>query len=855
MKVSLNWVKEYTDVKISVDDLVEKIGAQLGAVEEVIDIGKKYNGVVVAKVVSCEKHPNADKLHVCMIDDGRSVKGVKRDTKGNVQVVCGAPNVKAGMLAAWIPPGATVPSSVDKDPFILDARELRGIVSNGMLGSPHELALSDNHTGILEIENTIEQRVESRGRSNKITPGTPFKELFGLDDQIIDIENKMFTHRPDLFGQLGVAREIAGICHNQFNSPKWYVNSQQSTVNSQQSKRLELGVENLVPKLCPRYMAVAIDNVKIGPSPVWLQACLSRVGIRPINNIVDMTNYLMMLTAQPLHAFDYDKVAVDNKVKIVVRSPKKGEKMTLLDGKEIQPRAEAILICDQDKPIALGGVMGGNNSEIDDSTKRIIIESANFDMYNIRKTAMEHGIFTDAVTRFNKGQSPEQCAPVIYKAIQMVQDLCPESQVAGQLVDRYKKSKPAGPITITADFINERLGTKLSLKDVASLLEKVEFKLMSVPADKTRLHVVSPFWRTDIEIPEDVVEEIGRLYGYDHLPLELPNRSIKATTINPMMDFKNKLRETLAKAGANEVLTYSFVHGNLIDRAGQDRKNAFQLSNALSPDLQYYRLSLLPSLLDKIHPNIKAGYNEFAQFEINPVHAKDNIDDKDGLPIEDMRLAFAFATEDKQASAKYVGSPYFEAKKYLANLLDNLGVSVVFEQVDNFVPENGIEKALLAPFEKKRSAVIKTKDGQFLGVVGELTSKTSQNLKLPKFCAGFEVNVEQLLKLQTNDSNYTVLPRFPKVEQDISLKVKADMLYSELYEFILGEITKNQPDNCWWTLGDVDIYQREDDNEHKQVTLRLTIASHQRTLTTEEVNNLLDTVAESAKEKHNAERI
>jgi len=909
MKVSLNWVKEYTDVKLSVDDLVTKIGAQLGAVEEVIDIGKKYGGIVVARVVTCQKHPNADKLHVCMIDDGGVVRGVARISRnqvvratavlsservaegdvregtlteqrseeggnaqksggvggfatkqagrshGLVQVVCGAPNVSAGMLVVWIPPGATVPSSVDRDSFVLDAREIRGIVSNGMLASPHELAISDDHTGILEIDNTKEQRAESIGRSNKIRPGMAFKDLFGLDDTIIDIENKMFTHRPDLFGQLGVAREIAGICHNQFNSPKWYTNNPQPTVNSKQTKKLEMKVENLVPKLCPRYMAIALDNVKIGPSPVWLQACLSRVGIRPINNIVDITNYLMMLTAQPLHAFDYDKVAQNGKAKIVVRSPKKGEKMTLLDGKEIQPRAEAILICNQDKPIALGGVMGGNNSEIDEKTTSIIIESANFDMYNIRKTAMEHGVFTDAVTRFNKGQSPAQCAPVLLKAVQMVQALCPESIIASQTSDIYKKPATTRPITITADFINDRLGTKLSLKDIASLLEKVEFQVLSAPAERKRLHILPPFWRQDIEIAEDVVEEVGRLYGYDHLPLKLPNRSIKAAPENPIVIFKNKLRELLAKAGANEILTYSFVHGNLIDNARQDRKNAFQLSNALSPDLQYYRLSLLPSLLDKIHQNIKAGYDEFALFELSSVHAKDYIGTKDALPIEDLHLALIITAGDKLASDKYSGAPYFEVKKYLTTILDNLGVTASYEPLGNFAPENGIEKALLAPFEKQRLAVVKSKEGQFIGAIGELSSKTSQKLKLPKFCAGFEVNVKKLLELQSSHSRYTAMPRFPKVEQDISIKVKADMAYGELYNFIHEEITNNVPENCWWTLSDVDIYQREDDIEHKQITLRLTIASHQRTLTAEEVNALLDTVAETAKEKHGAERI
>ncbi len=906
MKVSINWMKQFggQGLDMPVDKLVEKIGAQLGAVEEVVQWGPRYDGIVVVKVVTCQKHPNADKLHVCLIDDGGVTKNVARTSsiqapradafssservaEGNVrrstlieqhseeggnaqqtdrvagsaskqggrsrslvQVVCGAPNVKAGMLAAWIPPGVAVPNTLDKDPFILDARDIRGTSSNGMLASLHELGISDDHDGILEI------RVEEVGK-DLAKPGTAFKKLYGLDDYVIDIENKMFTHRPDCFGQLGVAREVAGISHKTFKSPDWYV--KENSFASRTSTVIKgLAVENKIPKLCPRYMALAIEGVKVEPSPVWLQVGLARVGIRPINNIVDMTNWVMHMSGQPLHAFDFDKIAVNGRANIVIRNPKKGEKMTLLDGKEIEPRAEAILICDQDKPIAFGGVMGGNNSEIDANTKRIIIECANFDMYNIRKTSMEHGIFSEAVTRFNKGQSPRQCAPILYYAIQMVRELCVGSSSIGRPIDSYPHKKQNPSVAVSADFVNARLGTKLSLKDMSKLLENVEFKIKNVPAAKTRLHVQAPFWRTDIEIPEDIVEEIGRLYGYDHLPLALPVRNIKPAKRSEILDFKDKLRDMLAKVGANELLTYSFVHGNLFERVGQRPDDAFKLSNALSPDLQYYRLSLLPSLLEKVHINLKSDRvrgvdNEFALFEINPVHAKDFLD-KEGLPLEDQRLALVFVADDKTAARKYQGAAYYAVRQYVDVILDQLGISAVFDPAKDHQPKLSISQAAIAPFDKSRTAIIRAKSGEFIGEIGEFSASTRRSLKLPEFIAGFELDVAQLLKLARGTSQYVALPRFPKVSQDITLKVPTSLAYGELYAFLLTHLADNRLENSYYHLDMPRIYQAVNDSDHKNVTLRLWMSHYTRTLRADEVNAILDQLAVAASTELQAER-
>lgn len=840
MKISLNWIKEFTDVDLPVGELAEKIGAQLGAVEEVVDLGKKYRGIVIAKVARCEKHANADKLSVCLIDDGGMVKNVARNGDGLVEVVCGAPNVREGLLVAWLPPGVIVPSTYDKDPLTLEAREIRGVVSNGMLASAHELALSDDHTGIVELS------------FGKI--GGDFAEEFGLNDYIVDIENKMFTHRPDCFGILGVAREIAGITERQFKSPEWYREEADSLACESD---LGLDVDNKIPKLVPRFMAHVIEGVTVKPSPVWMQAYLSRVGIRPINNIVDVTNYAMFLTAQPLHAYDYDKlckVAGSKTAQLETRLSKKGDKINLLNGKALSLEDdETILITSNDVPVGIGGVMGGADTEVDENTRNIVLECANFDMYAIRRASMRHGLFTDAVTRFNKGQSYLQNPAVLQKSIGWVTQLA--GGKPGKTIDSHQTLPRPIAVHTTEQFINERLGLKLSVEAMAKLLRNVEFE---TKINSETLEVTAPFWRTDIEIAEDIVEEVGRLYGYDKLPLELPKRDLTPAKKDELLELKSRVREVLKSAGANEVLTYSFVHGNLLDKAGQGKNQAFELSNALSPDLQYYRLSLTPSLLDKVHANVKAGYDEFAIFELGKAHIRSEPDpDEPDVPKEVQALSFVCAAAGKAVQNR-AGAPFYQAKKYLTSLLAAFDANhfVHFEPLAKAdLYKNPWLEQMTAPFEPHRSAVLRDGQGFVWGVVGEFKDSVSKSLKLPEYTAGFELDPLLLLLHGTNTAAYTPLPKFPKVEQDISLKVPAELAYGELFDFVWQKTEELKPPQTLATLDPLDIYQKEDDKQHKQITLRLTIASYERTLTAEEVNTLLDKVAQAAKEKLGAERV
>lgn len=827
MKISVNWLKEYTDIDISVDELVQKIGAQLGAVEEVVDLSKKYQGIVVAKVVECAKHPDADKLHVCKIDDGGTTKNVERDENGLVQVVCGAPNVREGLLVAWLPPGAVVPSTFGKEEFKLEARKLRGVVSNGMLASPAELDISNDHDGLLEIET---------GK-----PGDSFAHAFGLDDVIIDIENKMFTHRPDCFGILGVAREVAGIQHKKFTSPDWYLD----TPDFEEGSGLELQVTNEVADLTPRFMAVAIKDVEIKPSPIKLQSYLTKVGIKPINNIVDVTNYMMYLTGQPMHAYDYDKVkALGNRPDLIVRKGKVGEELKVLGGKTIKLREEDIVIAADKQVIGLGGVIGGAETEVDSSTENIILECANFDMYTIRRTSMAHGLFTDAVTRFTKGQSPLQNDRVLAKAIEGINEVSGGVQ-ASKVIDKDNASKKVhDAVSIHVDFVQSRLGlAQMQQDEVATYLRNVEFLVSN---DDGLLSIVSPFWRTDIEIKEDVVEEIGRLYGYDHVPLESPVRPMTPVALDNDLSAKQSIRHHLAQLGANEVLTYSFVNGKLFKRANQDEAEAYQISNALSPDLQHYRLSLTPSLLSLVHPNIKAGHDEFALFEIGKVHGKSQT--KDGLPEELGRVGLVYANKQDVGPA-----PFYQVKMFASELLGKFGLDLKFVALrDSGISGHKMFEQLTAPYDPSRTAAVFHQE-KLLGIVGEFSSDTVSAFKLPTNSAGLELFMSAFTG--ANQPEYQPLSRFPSIEQDLCLKVTADLPYQTLLDNVNETIQKASPDDVVVSVSPVDIYQSKEDKDHKQITIRLNLVSYERTLTNEVATHLNQVVADGAKTSFGATKI
>jgi phenylalanyl-tRNA synthetase beta chain len=817
MIVSINWLKKYTEIDRSIDELVELIGARLVEVEEVINLGARYENVIVAKVVKVEDHPDADRLHIVELDDGKK-SDVKRLENGHVQVVCGAPNVRVGMMVAWLPPGATVPSTFDdSEPFILEARKLRGVMSNGMIASPKELALSDEHDGILEID------------KHEAKPGGSFAELYELDDYLLDIENKSLTHRPDCFGLIGFAREVAAIQGKQFRTPEWL-----KMLEPKLHEKLEAGdiktpkvtIEN--HELSARYEVVALSDVDAAhPSPIQIQSYLSRVNMRPINAGVDITNYLMLVTGQPLHAFDYDKfVKVSGgEPHVIVREAKKGETLTLLDGREIELATDDIIICAGDTPVALAGAMGGASTEVDDSTKNILLESATFDLYRLRTTQMRHGIFSEAITRFTKGQPAPLTAPVIASAIRMFCDIAGATR-ASEIIDVYPHPHTPKPIAVSLARIHDVLGVQgeVSIGDALKPLEYVEFDL-DIEAPYT-IMATPPYWRGDIHIPEDVIEEIGRIRGFDTIKPTLPRRDFTPVAPRRYDEFRQNLRQILSRAGANELLTYSFVHGDLLKRAGQSPNKAFRLTNALSPDLQYYRLSLTPSLLDKVYPNLRKRFDSFALYEIGKVHEKGMSDDHESeVPAEFHAIALTLAANPKQAR----GTAFYNAKYLLEYALKHIGLNVSYHP---YVISDIVQPAISQPFEPKRTAIVRVNDIT-IGLVGEYKASIASAFKLPKYAAGFELDVAKLFDNAPQIvSYYQPLHRFPGTEQDICVQVPLEVTYQQLID-VAEQALANE--TLTWELSPVDIYQPEN-AEYKNITIRIGLVNRERTISTDEAS-------------------
>lgn len=778
MKISLNWLKKYVQPKISDEELIRLIGSRLVEVEGVIDESHKYDNIYIVKVATAEKIPDTH-LTLCQIDVGSvRLNKVDYDDNGLVQVVCGAPNVREGMLAVWIAPGAVVPASVHEDsPFVIGKRKmLSKYESSGMLAGADELDFGDDHSGIVEIE------------PGTAAPGELLKDVFDLDDLILDIENKSLTHRPDTFGVIGFAREVAGIMGESFN-----YEYQDTTLVPK--KGIKITIED--NKICQRYSAVVLEKhgeIK-NKYLSFLDTVLAKSGIRPLNPIVDVTNYLMLLTGQPLHAFDLDKfvkIGGTDTPEIVVRLARDGEKLTLLDDTEVVLNTDDIVICSGEKPVALAGAMGGKSTMIDENTRNILIESATFSLYNLRKTQMAHGIFSEAITRFTKGQPPYQCLKVAEAAAEMLS----EGFVVTQVADTLKKPLEPLKVRVSVDEINGLLGTHYTEKTIKKTLENVGFGV------NAGLTVTVPLWRTDIHIKEDVIEEVGRLLGYDNIEPVLPLH--QTAKHNTKWDTKSKVREIMTRFGANEVLTYSFVSGRLLEKAGISTNDCYKIVNSISPELQYIRPSIVPSLLDKAYLNQKLPINKFALFEINKVYQKDGQMNSEGVPVEHTRLGMVLAER------KNDGTAYYKAKLYAEELFKKLGINVRFLPLESFGQDSSI---MGSPFEKKRSAVIILENMlsedeicdshlTILGVVGEFKNSVRRAFKLGDYLAGFELDFEELTDCAQEISDVDVRPVVDKRD----LTIETTKTYEEIYEEILEILDSHR---MWPEITPLAIYQPE----------------------------------------------
>ncbi len=809
MKVSLNLIKQLTRVKLGNEEIESRIHSRLAEVEGVEKLADKYQGILVAEIKEAKAHPDADKLGVYQIFNG----------KETIQVVAGDKTLKKGNKVAHIAPGLTVPATFyDDEPFVLKKVKLRGEDSNGMLGSAKELDFGDDQAGVLKLD------------TDK-PAGTTLVEAYDLDDLIIDIDNKTLTHRPDCFGLIGFAREVAGIQDLKFKSPAWLT----STVQTPKSNdSLKLSVSNEVKKDCPAYLAVALSGIKIQQSPVQLMTYLSRVGVRPINNIVDMTNYYMVMTGQPLHAFDYDKVAGG---KITVRYPKKGERLTLLDGKEIEIYKKAVTVCDENGPIALGGVMGGANSEISETTKNIVIECANFDMYSIRATSMKHGIFSDAATRFMRGQSLALCQRVLGEVLNHPEDLG-EGKVATAIVGDSVEAQET-EIMVNFDDVNKLLGTEMATDEQTRRLKNVEIK---VSGGK----VQAPFWRRDLNIWQDIAEEVGRLSGFDSITTTLPKRDIRAVDYSDMEKLKSRLRSALVAAGGSEVLTYSGVSAQLMEKVNLTVKPLYKLRNSVSPELEYMRASLLPSLLSKVHLNHRRGYGNLALFEIGKGHSKTDID-KDKLPVEYERLGLVFSADKKTAEENYAGAPYFQAKVYLEYLMGKIGAGDCSYEEEKGKSAPNID-GLLA--QKRRAKIIV--DGRVIGVIGEFTHRARKGLKVPDYSAGFELDLNPVLLVQSKEKNYRQLPKFPGTEHDVTFETPIEVTFEQ----IIAEFEKNiSAKNLRVSIRPTDAYQKYAYSKTRNLTFHLELVNIEKTMSADEISQIVDSAVKKTEKRLKLKRI
>lgn len=802
MRISLNKIKSYVKIPDGITDqeLIERIGSRLVEIEEVIDWEPIYRGIYIAKVVSCEPIPETH-LNLCRIDAGGAREGLKGDD-GLIQVVCGAPNVHTGMLAVWITPGSIVPETYGNENFKLSVRKLRGYESYGMLAGADELGFDNEHKSIAEID------------PKTAKPGDSFAEVFGLNDLILDVENKSLTHRPDCFGLIGFAREVAGILGEKFNEPEVFrdLNAQ---IKSNDSLKVKVKIADA--KLCPRYSCAVFELPDNQPSK-YLTAdaiFLAKAGMRAIDPMVDLTNILMLETGQPLHAFDYDKLVTVGGTKqpeIVVRAAKAGEELQLLDGKVVECTVDDILITSNNVPVAMAGAMGGKNTEIDPSTKRVVLESATFSLYNLRKTQMAHGIFSEAITRFTKGQPAAMTMPVLAETVKQlgVETLA--------VADKYPGREEQNVVKITTDEINQLLGTEYSKEEITKTLENVGFE---VKTQGVSLAVSAPLWRTDIHIKEDIIEEVGRLLGYDNITLSLPEKPFIEPEIDPMVQLKQELRTILSERLAmNELLTYSFVSRNLVEKVGKDPADCYEIVNSISPELQCFRTEIAPSLLDKVRENLKSGHRDFTLYEVNQVTRKSSGLNDEKVPITKTHLGIVSLSD------------FYTLKANVLALFRELKITVEYRALSSEIAEHH-------PYlEPKRSAELLIA-GKVVGAFGEVKTSVLRRFKLDPVVSALELNLESIVAAPREIKTDIRLSKFPSVERDLTLKVANDAPFGRALNTIDACLAKS---DIYYTVTPVSIYQ-PDGADTKNLSFHLKFSNPTHTLNSTEISDIMNHIA------------
>jgi phenylalanyl-tRNA synthetase beta chain len=819
MKVPYGWLREHCDPGVDAGELAERLAMTGTEVERVTTLGPPAaDGFVVGRVVSCESHPNADRLSVCSVDTG---EGEMRT------IVCGAPNVAAGQTVPVALPGATMPDGTK-----LGEAKLRGVQSSGMILSAAELEIADEAAGILVLE------------EDSVQPGTPLAEVLPVAEPVLELE--VTPNRVDCFGIYGVAREVHAISAASLGPEPW---TEDAPAEGEGKVGDYASVEVKVPELCPRFTARVFTDVTIGPSPAWLQARLTAAGQRPINNVVDITNYTMLLTAQPLHAFDLDRVPDGA---LVVRAADEGERMTTLDGIERELDPETVLVCDHNGPSGIAGIMGGQVSEVSEDTTRVLLEVANWNGTNILRTSRMLGLRSEASARFEKQLHPELCLRAQRIASRLMVELCGAKLVPG-MIDVAAKVPPPPKLLLRGDRVEGLLGMRIEQADQITYLERLGF---GVEAEGDHLVVeVPPDRPYDVTREVDLIEEVARVHGLDqHLPSTLPAVG-QSGALSREQRLRRRVEDAIRDLGFDEVVGWSFTDpgqpARLRISSDDPRGNPVAISNPLSEDQSVMRTTVIGSLLDAAQQNLAHDVERVALFESGRIYlsppptgreATNNVAHRPVDPlagrfpgeraapfVEPHRLACLTVGPLVPQSWRGGGTEtdFFALKGVLEGLASRLGVALEFEQAAE-------------PFLHPGRAARVTVNGDATGWVGELHPLVCREWDF-ETASGFEVGLAPLVAASpAREETFEDVTTYPAVRQDLAVVVPIDVPAARVREAVLaggGELLRS---------ADVfDLYEGEQVGVgRKSLALRLEFRAGDRTLTDEGVASLRESIAE-----------
>ena len=786
MRVSLSWLKEYVAIEMSIDRLVDSLTMIGLEVDSVTDRYEYLDNVVVGRIIEVAPHPKADKLSLCDVDIGHQT----------LSVVCGAPNAEKGLLSAVALPGTVLP-----DGTVLKKSMIRGSASEGMLCSESELGLGSSSSGIMSLQ-------------NQVPIGQRLAQALELSDTVIEID--LTPNRADCLSLIGIAREIAGIQKTSLKYPDTLLNDSGNTIADLSSVTIE------APEYCPRYAARLLTGVTIGPSPFWLQDRLLSIGLRPINNIVDVTNFVMMELGQPLHAFDFDQLAGH---RIVVRTAKAGEFFTTLDEKERKLTPEMLMICDAEKAVAVGGVMGGLNSEIESSTSRVLLESAYFNPISIRRTAKQLGMTTEASYRFERGVDPQGQVVALNRAAKLIADVSGASLVDG-LIDAHPKPIENAVVHLGIKETNRLLGTTFTIEETEKMLQSIGFK--TKPDGNNHLSVITPSFRVDVTRPEDLMEEVARLSGYDNIPLTYPTVPAKGRPPLKSLTLRNLIKQVMTGYGFHEIITYSFINDNAKDKLRlkkeDERRRTLPILNPLSEEQSVMRSSLLPGMLETMGYSVARHEKNLKLYEIGKIFYTNGID---SLPKEVEMLAGLWCGSRCNDSwhAQETACDFFDLKGAVEAMLEKLGI-------DNAVFK-GLQVKDCTYTRPGYSARILIND-QEVGMIGEVHPQVRENFDLKETAYIFELIVDSLSDFIPETKSYQPIPRYPSVSRDVTLIVDLGIESGRIINRV-EQMNEELVENV--QLFDV-FDGKPIPSGKKSISFRIVYRSSERTLEDEEINRL-----------------